>query len=75
MHLKTPNKSNQYSHIQGAICRDNFVILEKSEGTNKMFQKIKRIKNVNRGVLVKFPKKQDMKLDLPTVGLSTFKTM
>ena len=39
-----------------------------------MFQKIKRIKNVNRGVLVKFPKKkQDTKLDLPTVGLSTFK--
>ena len=72
--LKALDKSNQYSHIQGAICRDNVVILEKSEGTNKMFQKIKRIKNVNRGVLVKFPKKkQDTKLDLPTVGLSTFK--
>ena len=72
--LKALNKSNQHSHIQGAICRDNFVILEKTEGTNKMFKKIKKLKNINRGVLVKFPKKkQDTRVDLPTVGLDTFK--
>ena len=72
--LKALAKSNQYSHIQGAICRDNVVILEKAQGTKKMFQKIKSSKNITKGVLVKFPKKkQDTKLDLPTVGFSTFK--
>jgi len=72
--LKALDESNQYSHIQGAICRDNLVILEKQEGTKKTLKKIKRKKNVNRGVLVKFPKKkQDTKIDLPTVGLNTLK--
>jgi DUF1009 family protein len=72
--LKALNKTNQYSHIQGAISRDNHVILEKHEGTGKMFKKIKKLKNVNKGVLVKFPKKkQDLRVDLPTVGLNTLK--
>ena len=71
---KALNKTNQYSHVQGAICRDNLVILEKEEGTNKMFKRIKKIKNINNGVLVKFPKKkQDLRIDLPTVGLNTLK--
>ena len=35
-----------------------------------MLKKIKKIKNINNGVLVKFPKKkQDLRVDLPTVGL------
>ena len=39
-----------------------------------MFKKIKKIKNINRGVLVKFPKKkQDPRIDLPTVGFNTLK--
>ena len=72
--MKALNKSNQHGHIQAAICRDNLVILEKTEGTNKMFKKIKKIKNVNSGVLVKFPKKkQDLRIDLPTIGLNTLK--
>ncbi len=72
--LKALYKTNQYSHIQGAICRDNLVILEKREGTKRMLQKIKKKKKLNRGVLVKFPKKkQDLKLDLPTVGFKTLK--
>ena len=72
--LKALNKSNQYSHIQGAICKNNHIILEKQEGTQKMLKKIKKIKNFNKGVLVKFPKKkQDPRVDLPTIGLSTFK--
>ena len=49
---------------------DNLVILEKTEGTNKMF-KNQENKNVNSGVLVKFPKKQDPRIDLPTIGLNT----
>jgi len=35
---------------------------------------LKQIKNKGSGVLVKFPKKkQDIRVDLPTVGLNTFK--
>jgi DUF1009 family protein len=72
--LKALDKSNQYSHIQGAICKNNHIILEKQEGTQKMLKKIKKIKNFNKGILVKFPKKkQDPRVDLPTIGLSTFK--
>ena len=68
------NKSSQYSHIQGAICRENLVILETHDGTQGMFKKINRIKNEKKGVLVKFPKKkQDPRVDLPTVGLHTLK--
>ena len=39
-----------------------------------MIKMIKKIKNINNGVLVKFPKKkQDLRVDLPTVGLNTLK--
>ena len=72
--LKALNKSNQYSHIQGAISRNNIAILEKREGTQKMLKKMKKIKNIVSGVLVKFPKKkQDYRVDLPTIGLKTLK--
>ncbi len=72
--LKALNKSNQYSHIQGAISRENVVFLERKEGTQNMLRKIKKIKNISKGVLVKFPKKkQDLRVDLPTVGLDTLK--
>ena len=72
--IKALNKSNQYSHIQGAVSRSNIVILEKKEGTQKMLKKIKKIKNIVKGVLVKFPKKkQDNRVDLPTIGLKTLK--
>ena len=70
--LKALNKSNQYSHIQGAVSRNNSIILEKREGTQKMLKKIKKLKNITRGVLVKFPKKkQDYRVDLPTNSLKT----
>ena len=72
--LKALNKSNQYSHIQGAVSRNNSIILEKKEGTHKMLKKIKKLKNITKGVLVKFPKKkQDYRVDLPTIGLETLK--
>ena len=72
--LKVLNKTNQYSHIQGAISRNNIAILEKREGTQKMLKKMKKIKNIIKGVLVKFPKKkQDYRIDLPTIGLKTLK--
>ena len=72
--IKKLNKIDQFSHIQGVISRGKTIILEKQEGTQKMLNKIKKIKNICRGVLVKFPKKkQDPRVDLPTVGLDTLK--
>ena len=72
--LQALNKSNQNNHIQGAVSRNNIVVLEKRDGTQKMLKKIKKIKNIANGVLVKFPKKkQDYRVDLPTIGLKTLK--
>ncbi len=72
--IRALSKSNQYSHIQSAVSRNNFIILEKNEGTHQMLKKIKKIKKIYNGVLVKFPKKkQDCRIDLPTIGLKTIK--
>ncbi len=72
--IKFLNKSKPYSYIQAAVGRNNSVILEKRKGTQSMLRSIKKIKRKSDGVLVKFPKKkQDMRLDLPTVGLNTLK--
>ena len=72
--LEALNKSNQYSHVQGAISRENIIFLEKEEGTQKMLKNFKKIKNISKGVLVKFPKKkQDHRVDLPTIGLNTLR--
>ena len=72
--LKALNKSSQHSHIQGAVSRGRLIILEKQEGTEKMLRQIKKNRNVSKGVLVKFPKKkQDTRIDLPTIGLNTLK--
>jgi len=70
--IKALNKTRAYSYSQGAVSRNNKVIaIEGKEGTQKM---LKKIKNKGSGVLVKFPKKkQDFRVDLPTVGLNTFK--
>ena len=70
--IKALIKTNAYSHSQGAVSRNNKVIaVEGKGGTQKM---LKKIRNKDNGVLVKFPKKkQDTRLDLPTIGLSTFK--
>jgi UDP-2,3-diacylglucosamine hydrolase len=68
------NKSNPYSHIQGLIIRDNKIIVKENfMGTKKMILSIKKTK-ISTGVLIKYPKKkQDLRIDLPTVGLETIK--
>ncbi len=39
-----------------------------------MLRKIKNINKIKKGVLVKFPKKrQDLRVDLPTIGINTLK--
>ena len=55
--LTSLNKSNQFNHVQGAVSRNNKIFLEKIGGTQKMLKRIKRIKNISNGVLVKYPKK------------------
>ena len=72
--IKSLKESKPYSYIQAAVGRNNSVTLEKQKGTQDMLKHIKKNKNKRNGVLVKFPKKkQDKRLDLPTVGLSTLK--
>ncbi len=73
--IKTLNKLGKYNFSQGTVVRNKKVIaIEGKEGTHKMLNKCKTIKFKGAGVLVKFPKKkQDLRIDLPTVGLKTLK--
>ena len=72
---KALKKSGNFSFTQGAICRNNKILtIEGSGGTQKMIKKVKKITKFPNGVLIKFPKKrQDLRVDLPTVGLETLK--
>jgi len=72
--IKSLKSLNAHDHVQGLIIRNNKVIIkETSSGTKKMLQSINRTKNPE-GILIKFPKKrQDLRADLPTTGLETFK--
>jgi hypothetical protein len=73
--IKTLNNLRQYNFSQGVIVRNNKIVsIEGKGGTKKMLEKSRSKKFRNHGVLVKFPKKkQDLRVDLPTVGLNTFK--
>ena len=69
----TLNRLGKYNFSQGAVIRNRKVVaIEGKYGTAKMLKKCKSKKFKNKGVLVKFPKKkQDLRIDLPTVGLKT----
>ena len=71
--IKTLNKLGKYNFSQGTVVRSNKIIaIEGRNGTEKMLKKCKSKKFTTKGVLVKFPKKkQDLRIDLPTVGLKT----
>src|SRR6056300_1105472 len=73
--IKTLNSLGQYNFSQGVVVRNKKVIsIEKKGGTKKMLQNIKNKKFKNCGVLVKIAKKkQDLRVDLPTIGLETLK--
>ena len=73
--IKTLNRLGKYTFSQGAVVRNKKVIaIEGKGGTQKMLKRCKSKKFKNKGVLVKFPKKkQDLRIDLPTVGLKTLK--
>ena len=73
--IKILDNLSHYNFSQGVVVRNNKVIsIEGKGGTRKMLEKSIRKKFRNQGVLVKFPKKkQDLRIDLPTIGLKTFK--
>ena len=74
--INTLNKLDQYSFSQGTVVRNKKIIaIEGKGGTQQMLKKCINKKFRGKGVLVKFPKKkQDLRIDLPTVGLKTLKT-
>ena len=71
--ILTLSRLGKYTFTQGTVVRNNKVIaVEEKGGTAKMLKKCRSKKQRNKGVLVKFPtKKQDLRIDLPTVGLKT----
>ena len=71
--IKILNNLSQYNFSQGAVVRNNKVVsIEGKSGTEKMLKNCKSKKLRKNGVLVKLPKKkQDLRVDLPTVGLKT----
>ena len=73
--INTLNKLDQYSFSQGTVVRNKKIIaIEGKGGTQQMLKKCINKKFRGKGVLVKFPKKkQDLRIDLPTVGLKTLK--
>ena len=69
--IKYLSKSNSLDHVQALVVKDNKIIAKESnQGTKKMLFKLKN----SGGILIKFPKKkQDLRMDLPTIGLQTLK--
>ena len=73
--IKTLNSLGHYNFSQGVVVRNGKVVsIEGVGGTEKMLKNSSSNKFRNHGILVKFPKKkQDLRVDLPTVGLKTLK--
>ena len=71
--IKTLNNLKQYNFSQGVVVRNKKIVsIEGKGGTKKMLEKSRSKILRNHGVLVKFPKKkQDLRVDLPTIGLKT----
>ena len=66
------NKTKSLDHIQALVVKgDKILAKEGKEGTKKMLSTLKKKSD---GILIKLPKKkQDLRMDLPTIGLQTFK--
>tara|TARA_B100001559_G_C16297743_1_gene528136 strand:- start:10 stop:804 length:795 start_codon:yes stop_codon:yes gene_type:complete len=71
--VKTLSNLGDYDYSQAVVVRNGKVLsIELNTGTKGMLLKCKRLKQKKSGVLVKFPKKkQDLRIDLPTVGFQT----
>ena len=66
------SKLNNLDHVQAVIVKNNTILaIEDRQGTKKMLSKLKK---KSEGILIKLPKKkQDLRMDLPTIGLQTLK--
>ena len=71
--ITTLSRLGKYNFSQGAVVRNRKVVaIEGRGGTKKMLKRCKSKKFRNKGVLAKFPKKkQDLRIDLPAIGLKT----
>ena len=71
--ILTLSKLGKYTFSQGTVVRNNkVVVIEGKGGTEGMLKRSKSKTQRNKGVLVKLlKKKQDLRIDLPTVGLKT----
>jgi len=71
--IVTLSKLGKYNFSQGVVVRNRKVVaIEGKGGTQKMLKRCKSKKFRNKGFLFKFQKKkQDLRIDLPTVGLKT----
>ena len=65
-------KLNDLDHVQALIVKNKRIIAKEGvQGTKTMLSNLKK---KTHGVLIKFPKKkQDLRIDLPTIGLQTLK--
>ena len=68
------NKSNSFNHVQALVINNQrLVSFEKRKGTKDMLKSLRNNKLQNK-LLIKIPKsKQDLRVDLPTIGLDTLK--
>ena len=73
--ISTLKRLKKHNFSQGVVVKNKKIIaIEGKEGTQQMLKKCISTKSINTGVLVKYPKsKQDLRIDLPTIGLSTLK--
>ena len=68
------DKSNSFNHVQALVINNQKIIsFEKRKGTGEMLKSIRK-NNLKNKLLLKMPKsKQDLRVDLPTIGLDTLK--
>ena len=66
------SKTKSLDHVQAIVVKGHQIVArEGKEGTKKMLSSLKK---KTGGILIKLPKKeQDLRMDLPTIGLQTFK--
>ena len=69
---------SKFDNAQGIVIDEGYIVaIEAAEGTDNMLNRVIKInknKKKTSGVLIKFPKKnQNLKYDLPTIGIKTIK--
>ena len=68
------NESNSFNHVQALVINNHKIVsFEKRKGTKDMLKSLRK-NNLQNKLLLKMPKsKQDLRVDLPTIGLDTLK--